>query len=293
MIFDVFQALLDGLLVGGTYALLAAGLALIFGVMRVINFAQADFMMLAMYFAYLLWIGPNLDPLLVVPIAFVVFVIFGMIAHRGFVSKVSGRRENHDAQVILTLGMGIVFQNAILLIFTSSPRILRPPYANRGWRIGDIFIDQARTYAFLVVIVSAAALWLFLQKAATGRAIRASSQDWEAATYMGIDVERTHSLAFGIGIGLTAVGGVMLATFQPLGPFVGLEFVVVMFVAVVLGGLGSVSGAIAGGVVIGVVQSVSQVFASSQLANVWVFLLFLIILYVRPQGLFGRALRGV
>jgi branched-chain amino acid transport system permease protein len=186
-----------------------------------------------------------------------------------------------------------VFQNAILLIYSSSPRIVRPDYATSGWRVGDLYIDQGRTYAFLVAVIASLALWVFLQRTLTGRAIRASSQDWEAATYMGINVERTHSLAFGIGIGLTAIGGVMLSTFQPIGPFVGLEYVVVMFVAVVLGGLGSVTGALAGGLAIGLVQSVSQVWTSSQLANVWVFLLFLIVLYVRPQGLFGRAARGV
>lgn len=293
MTFDLVQAVLDGLLLGGTYALLAAGLGLIFGVMRVVNFAQADFMMVAMYLGYVLWTGLQVDPLLVAPVAFVALLVIGIAVHRILVSRVSGRRENHDAQVILTLGIGIVLQNTVLLIFGSSPRVVNPPYANRGWRVAELYVDQARTYAFLVVVAAAVGLWVFLQRTLTGRAIRASSQDWEAATYMGIDVRRTHSLAFGIGLGLTAIGGVMLGTFQPAGPFVGVEYVVVMFVAVVLGGLGSVTGALAGGLIIGLVQSVSQVWASAQLANVWVFVLFLLILYVRPQGLLGRAMRGV
>ena len=290
---ELLQSVVDGILVGGTYALLAAGLALIFGVMRVINFAQADFMMLAMYLGFVLWSGPGLDPLLVVPIAFAVAVGIGYVVHRGLVTHVTGRRENHEAQVILTLGMGIVFQNAALLVFTATPRLLNASYSNRGWRIGPYFIDQARTYAFIVALVAAALLYRFLQATRTGQAIRAASQDWEAATYMGVNIERTHGLAFGIGIGLTAVGGVMLATFQPLGPFVGLEYVVVMFVAVVLGGLGSVTGALLGGLIIGIVQSVSQIWASAQLSNVWVFVLFLVILYVRPQGLLGRSARGL
>lgn len=290
---ELAQALLDGLLVGGTYALLAAGLGLIFGVMRVINFAQADFMMLAMYLGFGLWAGLRLDPLLSVPIAFVVFLGFGMVVHRGLVSRVSGSRENHEAQVILTLGLGIVFQNAALLLFTASPRLLTPAYANRGWRVGPFFVDQARTYAFLVAVAASLALYRFLSHSRTGRAIRAASQDWQAATYMGIDIPRIHALAFGLGTALTAVGGVMLSTFQPIGPFVGLEYVIVMFVAVVLGGLGSVSGALLGGLAIGLIQSVSQVWATAQLSNVWVFGLFLLLLYFRPQGLLGRAGRGV
>lgn len=289
----LLQAILDGLLVGGTYALLAAGLALIFGVMRVINFAQADFMMLAMYLAFLLWTGTGLDPLIVAPIAFVIFLVLGIQVHRHLVTHVTGDKENHEAQVVLTLGMGIVFQNAGLLAFSATPRLLNPSYANSGWRVGPFFVDQARFFSFVVAVVASLALYVFLQRSITGRAIRAASQDWEAATYMGVDIERTHALAFGIGIALTAVGGVMLATFQPISPFVGLEYVVVMFVAVVLGGLGSMTGALAGGLLIGLVQAVSQVWSSAQLANVWVFVLFLLVLYFRPQGLFGRAARGV
>lgn len=290
---DLLQAILDGLLVGGTYALLAAGLGLIFGVMRVINFAQADFMMLAMYLGFGLWSALSLDPLLSVPLAFVVFLGFGMVVHRGLVSRVTGSRENHEAQVILTLGLGIVFQNVALLVFTASPRLVTPPYANSGWRVGPFFIDQARTYAFLVAVAASVALYWFLNRSRTGRAIRAASQDWEAATYMGINIPRTHGLAFGLGTGLTAIGGVMLATFQPISPFVGIEYVVVMFVAVVLGGLGSVSGALLGGLAIGLIQSVSQVWSTAQLSHVWVFGLFLLVLYFRPQGLLGRAGRGV
>lgn len=289
----LLQAILDGLLVGGTYALLAAGLALIFGVMRVINFAQADFMMLAMYLAFMLWSGTGMDPLLVAPIAFVVFLGFGMLVHRHLVRHVTGDKENHEAQVVLTLGMGIVFQNAGLLAFSATPRLLNTSYANTGWRVGPFFVDQARFLSFVVAVIVSGALYMFLQRSSTGRAIRAASQDWEAATYMGVNIERVHALAFGLGIALTAVGGVMLATFQPISPFVGLEYVVVMFVAVVLGGLGSMTGALAGGLLIGLVQSVSQVWSSAQLANVWVFVLFLLVLYFRPQGLLGREARGV
>jgi len=147
--------------------------------------------------------------------------------------------------------------------------------------------------AFLLSLLVAALLFLFLNRTGTGRAIRAASENWEAATYMGINIDRTNRIAFGVGVALTAVGGAALVTFQSITPFVGLRFVVVMFAAVVLGGLGSVSGAFVGGVLIGIIQSVSQVWTSAAVKNVWVFALFLLILYVRPNGLFGKVQRAI
>ncbi|MYI14554.1 MAG: branched-chain amino acid ABC transporter permease, partial [Acidimicrobiaceae bacterium] len=159
--------------------------------------------------------------------------------------------------------------------------------------IGDIFISRVRLYAFLLSVLVAALLFLFLNRSRTGRAIRAASENWEAAIYMGIDIDRTNRIAFGVGVALTAVGGSALVTFQSITPFVGFRFVVVMFAAVVLGGLGSVSGAFVGGVLIGIIQSVSQVWTSAAVKNVWVFALFLLILYVRPNGLFGKVQRAI
>lgn len=290
---DLVQLLVTGVLVGGTYALLASGLGLIFGVMRIVNFAQADFMMIAMFAAFALWSGLNIDPFLAIPLVFVVFLVVGMAFHRTLLQRVSGRKENHDAQVVLTLGVGLVLQSAVLLAFTATPRLIDLPYGRTGFHIGELFIDRPRLFSFIAAAVVAIALFAFLNLTRQGRAVRAASVDWEAATYMGIDVQRTYRLAFGIGIALTAVGGVALASFQPFGPFTGLEYVVVMFAAVVLGGLGSTAGAFAGGIIIGVVQQVSQLWSSASLANVYVFALFLLILLVRPQGLFGKVGRTI
>ncbi len=291
---EFLQFLVPGILIGGVYALLASGLGLIFGVMRVVNFAQADFMMLAMYLTWALFTGGlGLDPFLGAPFVFGTFLLFGMLIHWLFIRHVIGRRENHDAQVVLTIGLGLIFQNLILIRYSSEPRVVSPSYANEGDFIGDIFISRVRLYAFLLSLVVAALLFLFLNRSRTGRAIRAASENWEAATYMGIDIDRTNRIAFGVGIALTAVGGTALATFQTITPFVGLRFVVVMFAAVVLGGLGSVGGAFVGGVLIGIVQSVSQVWTSAAVKNVWVFALFLLILYVRPNGLFGKVQRAI
>ena len=291
---EFLQFLVPGILIGGVYALLASGLGLIFGVMRVVNFAQADFMMLAMYLSWALFAGGvGLDPFLAVPAVFVLFLLLGMAVQWLFIRFVIGRRENHDAQVILTIGLGLIFQNLILIRYSSEPRVVAPSYSNEGDFIGDIFISRVRLYAFLLSLVVAGLLFLFLNRSRTGRAIRAASENWEAATYMGINIDHTNRIAFGVGVALTAVGGSALVTFQSITPFVGFRFVVVMFAAVVLGGLGSVSGAFVGGVLIGIIQSVSQVWTSAAVKNVWVFALFLLILYVRPNGLFGKVQRAI
>ena len=237
--------------------------------------------------------GVGLDPFLAAPLVFAAFFVGGMAVHWLFVRHVIGRRENHDAQVILTIGLGLIFQNLILIRYSSEPRVVAPSYANDGDFLGEIFISRVRLYAFLLSVVVAALLFLFLNRTRTGRAIRAASENWEAATYMGVDIGRTNLIAFGVGTALTAVGGSALVTFQSITPFVGLRFVVVMFAAVVLGGLGSVGGAFVGGVLIGIIQSVSQVWTSAAVKNVWVFGLFLLILYVRPNGLFGKVQRAI
>ena len=291
---EFLQFLVPGVLIGGVYALLASGLGLIFGVMRVVNFAQADFMMLAMYLSWALFAGGvGMDPFVAAPIVFAAFFILGMAVHWLFVRHVIGRRENHDAQVILTIGLGLIFQNLILIRYSSEPRVVAPSYANEGDFLGEIFVSRVRLYAFGLSLLVAALLFLFLNRTRTGRAIRAASENWEAATYMGVDIGRTNLVAFGVGTGLTALGGSALVAFQSITPFVGLRFVVVMFAAVVLGGLGSVGGAFVGGVLIGIVQSVSQVWTSAAVKNVWVFALFLLILYVRPNGLFGKVQRAI
>ena len=291
---EFLQFLVPGVLIGGVYALLASGLGLIFGVMRVVNFAQADFMMLAMYLSWALFAGGvGMDPFVAAPIVFAAFFILGMAVHWLFVRHVIGRRENHDAQVILTIGLGLIFQNLILIRYSSEPRVVAPSYANEGDFLGEIFVSRVRLYAFGLSLLVAALLFLFLNRTRTGWAIRAASENWEAATYMGVDIGRTNVIAFGVGTGLTALGGSALVAFQSITPFVGLRFVVVMFAAVVLGGLGSVGGAFVGGVLIGIVQSVSQVWTSAAVKNVWVFALFLLILYVRPNGLFGKVQRAI
>jgi len=164
---------ISGLLTGAVYALIAAGLGMIFGVMRVVNFAQGEFMMLAMYMTWALFAGTvGLDPFLSAPLVFIVFCALGMLIHWLIIRWVSGRRENFDAQVLATVGLGLIFQNLILLRYSSTPRVVAPSYATSGIEVGAIFISQVRLYASLLSLLVAALLFLFLNRSRIGRAIR-------------------------------------------------------------------------------------------------------------------------
>lgn len=305
---NVTQAAVAGLLTGSIYGLMCVGLALIFGVMRVINFAQGDFMMLGMYAAYyavgLLGLeavfgrlgGPYVGILLAVPLLYLI----GYLIHAFLISRVSGTRtaalegEGHYAQLILTLGIALVLTNGAQMIFGSVMAALRTPLTTAAWQIplgGDIsvFLNKSRSIAALVSFASIVLISLLINKTRLGRLLRASADNALAATYMGIDVNRAHRVAFALGVAITALAGGLLATNYPFHPFVGLEYVIVMYAGVVLGGMGSILGAFWGGLTIGLVQQLSTLVLPTQLQNSAIFVVFLLIVFLRPQGFFGRS----
>jgi branched-chain amino acid transport system permease protein len=293
---DLAQYVVTGLLVGGVYALMSIGLALIFGVMRVVNFAQGDFMMLGMYLAYYLAVGWHIDPLLGALLALPPFFVLGVLLHRSLLVRVTGGgdpQRQMDAQLILTLGLSLIITNVTTMVLSPMPRGIKTAYATRAFELGPLLINQARAYAFLMALFLAGVVYVFLTRTDVGKALRAAADDPEAAAYQAIDVRRMHALAFAIGIALVAAAGGLLATYHPIEPTVAVNFIVLMFVAVVLGGLGSIPGAFVGGLVIGLVQSLTVLVLPFQLQNVGVFVAFLLVLYVRPQGLFGQRLRAV
>ena len=292
---ELVQYVATGLLVGGVYALMSIGLALIFGVMRVVNFAQGDFMMLGMYLTYFYAISGRVDPLLGALLSIPPFFVLGWLVHLGILARVTGGdpARQHDAQLIVTLGLSLIITNATTMILTPTPRGIPTTYATQAFAVGPVLLNQARSYAFAMALVLAAAVYLFLTRTDVGKALRAAADDPEAAGYQGIDVRAMHALAFGAGIALVAAAGGLLATYYPIEPTVAGNFIVLMFVAVVLGGLGSIPGAFVGGLVIGLVQSLTLLVLPFQLQNTGVFIAFLLVLYLRPQGLFGRRLRAV
>lgn len=309
---NVLQALTAGVLTGCVYGLMCVGLSVIFGVMRVINFAQGDFMMLGMYGAYNVFgvlaahalFGPEINAyvaaLLAAPIVFVV----GALVHKLLVNRVTGIRsaslesEGHYAQLILTLGIALVLQNGGLFVFGSTPVSIATPLSSSAWSIGpmyrdviEIFVNRGQLISALLAVATVGGFVLLMTRSRLGKSLRAAADNPEAALYMGIDVERAHRLAFAFGVAITAIGGGLLASVSPFQPYVGLEYVIIMYAGVVLGGLGSVSGAFLGGLTIGLVQQLSTLFLPNQLQNSAIFVAFLIIVLLRPQGLFGRALR--
>jgi branched-chain amino acid transport system permease protein len=309
---NILQALTAGLLTGAIYGLMCVGLSLIFGVMRVINFAQGDFMMLGMYAAYYAFgvigthavLGPMADPYLAALIAAPLVFLAGWLVHKFLVSRVTGMRgnvlesEGHYAQLILTLGIALVLQNGGLFVFGSTPVSIPTPLSSNAWTIGplygdrvEIFVNQGQVVSGVLALLTVLGFVLLMARSRLGKSLRAAADNPEAAIYMGIDVERAHRLAFGFGVAITAVGGGLLASGSPFQPYVGLEYVIIMYAGVVLGGLGSVFGAFLGGLTIGLVQQLSTLVLPNQLQNTAIFVVFLVIILLRPQGLFGRVAR--
>jgi branched-chain amino acid transport system permease protein len=293
---ELVQYVVTGLLVGGVYALMSIGLALIFGVMRVVNFAQGDFMMLGMYLTYWFAVSHGIDPLLGALVTIPPFFLLGLLVHRVLLVHVTGKgdpQREMDAQLILTLGLSLVITNAVTMILTPTPRGIKTTYATQAFAVGPVLVNEARAYACAMAIVLALAVYLLLTRTDLGKALRAAADDPQAAEYQGINVRTMHGVAFGIGIALVAAAGGLLATYYPIEPTVAVNFIVLMFVSVVLGGLGSIPGAFVGGIIIGLVQSLTLLVLPFQLQNAGVFIAFLLVLYLRPQGLFGRRARTV
>jgi branched-chain amino acid transport system permease protein len=305
---EFLQLLAAGLTLGCVYGLMCVGLALIFGIMRVINFAQGDYMMLGMYFTMLftgLLAGEGTAAafywaFVAAILVGLLFYGFGALSHKALIGRVTGTRvaqmedEGHTPQLLLTLGISLVLQNVALMFFNSTPRSIRNPFSGSSWQIqvwGDeviVFLNQARAVSAAVAIAIAAALALAMQRTRLGRQLRAAADNPAAAIYVGIDVNRSHRIAFGLGIALTTIAGATAATYHTFQPFTGFEFVVIMYAGVVLGGLGSIAGAFFGGLVIGLVQQLSTLVLPVQLQTAAIFAVFLLILIVRPQGFFGR-----
>lgn len=306
---NVLQSLVAGLLIGSMYGLMCVGLTIIFGVMRVINFAQGEFMMLGMYFTYFCfaWLGAEVYidglwfPFVLAVLAGPAVFLLGLILHRALINAVTGRRasqleaQGHYAQLVLTLGIALVLQNGGLFLFGSNPVSVSNELSYSAWEwgpmVGDrvsVFVNQAQTISAIIALVVVMGFGLVMVKTRLGKSLRAAADNPDAATYMGIDVDRAHRIAFGFGIGITAIGGGLLASNVSFQPYIGTEYVIIMYAGVVLGGLGSIRGAFLGGLSIGILQQVSAIVLPNQLQGTVIFVCFLAVILFRPQGFFGR-----
>ena len=283
----LLQALISGILIGGVYALIGIGLTIIFGVMRVINFAHGELMMVGMYMTYFLFTLFGIDPFVSVIITIPLMFIFGGVLQKVFVNRIIGALPQN--QILLTIGLGLIMSNFMMLAFTSDYKILTTSYSSSSLQLGSISISQPLAVSFIITVAITLFLYWFLIKTDTGQAIRATAQDREAAQLMGINVKWMSILAFGIGSSLAGTAGALIAPTYYIFPQVGSAFTLKAFVITVLGGMGSIVGATIGGIIIGIVESVGAVTISSDWKDVLVFSIFLLVLLVKPSGLMGKS----
>jgi branched-chain amino acid transport system permease protein len=282
-----FQSALSGILVGGVYALIGVGLTIIFGVMRVINFAHGDLLMVGMYLTWMVFFFLGWDPYVALILTVPVMYLFGAMLQKFIINRVLGALPQN--QILLTIGLGLIMSSTVMLIFTSDYRILTTSYSSDSYKVAGLSISTPLLYSFLVTAAITGALFWFLAKTDTGQAIRATAQDRDAAQLMGIDVRKMSVLAFGIGTALAGTAGALLAPTYYIFPQVGGTFTLKAFVVVVLGGMGSVVGATLGGLIIGLTESLSAVYVASGLKELVVYVLFLLILLLKPSGLLGKS----
>ena len=281
------QSLISGILIGGVYALIGIGLTIIFGVMRVINFAHGDLLMLGMYATYFLFTLFQIDPFVSIVVTIPLMFLFGALLQKTFINRMLGALPQN--QILLTIGMGLVMSNSMMLAFTSDYKILSTTYSSSSFNILGISISSPLLISFGITVVITAALYWFLYRTDTGQAIRATAQDREAAQLMGINVKRMSIIAFGLGTSLAATAGALIAPTYYIFPQVGSVFTLKAFVITVLGGMGSIVGATLGGVLIGIAESVGGVYLGSGWKDVIVFVLFLLVLLFKPSGLLGTS----
>lgn len=283
---DLGNVLAVGLLLGGIYALVSIGLNLIFGVIRVVNFAQGEFVMLAMYGTYFTVTTLRIDPYLSLVFVLPALFVLGVAVQRFVLQPL---QNEHLMQMFATFGLLILFENIVLAMTRGAALSINTPVAALTIAIGEVQISVVRVIALVVATAVALALGLYLRYTLTGKAIRAVAQDRKAARLMGIDVERTFMLTFGIGAALAGLAGVLLTPIYTLSPQIGASFVVAAFAVVVLGGLGSVKGAFVGGIIVGMIEAIAGFYLDPALKHAVWFMVFIIVLIVKPSGLFGHA----
>jgi len=282
----LLQLAISGFLLGGVYSLIALGLSLIFGVMKVINFAHGEMMVWGMYIAYTILLLTGIDPFLSFGVSAAALFVVGYFIQRVVVNRIIEFPE--AMQVIPMIGTALVFENGARLIWGPDYRSPSSRFALSSVFIGDIMIDVPRLLAFLIAIVIAVLVFLFLKYTDLGKAIRSSADNRLGALLVGTDVNRVYGICFGIGMACVGAAGALLVSLVPLSPHIGPTFTMISFIIVILGGMGSLAGAVVGGFIVGVAESVATIFLPSSLKQIVSFSLMVIILLFKPKGLFGR-----
>ncbi len=282
----VAQLGVSTVLLGGIYALIAVGLTLIFGIMRVVNFAHGEFLMLGMYLAFWSFTLWRVDPYFVLFVAIPLFFVIGLVTYVLVMKGVIA--ASHNVQIFTTFGLSILLQNVALVAWSGDFRFVRPWHLYVALRIGGTTFNLSQVVAFVIAVVLTIALIAFMKWTHTGRVMRATAQDRDAATLMGIDTDRVYKLTFAIGIAAVGAAGVLVAPLYSVYPTAGLQFVLLSYVVVVLGGLGDMAGALIGSLIVAAVEVAGSYVFGIAWKEIFYFLLFILVLVFRPAGLFGQ-----
>jgi branched-chain amino acid transport system permease protein len=283
------QALVLGLLIGGVYALMASGLALIFGVMRIINIAQGAFLIMVAMFTWWLWRQTGIDPILASVVTTPLMFAFGWLVYKYVISRI--RDQPPSMSVLLTFGFALVIEGVLNVVAGNRFRSATPSYFEESFRVGSIALPKAQVYGFLAAAAVLAGLYGVLTRTWTGRAIRATSQNPSGAALVGVGGAGTAALAFALGTATTGVGGSILSVLYPFFPASHYDWISRLLGIVVLGGLGSLPGAMAGALVLGLAETLTATYGSLRWSTLVFYLVILVVLLFRPQGLFGARLR--
>lgn len=285
MLETVVQAVINGLLIGGIYALVSIGVTLIFGVVKIVNFAQGEFVMIGMYVTFFLNSQFGLDPIVSLIVSMPVLFVVGVLIQHFLIRRVLGL--NDLPQIFLTFALSLLLMNLALMLLTANYRTVHTWYSDEALHFAGLYVPVAKLIAFIVAMLLSGLLWVFLHATDLGKAMRAASQNRDVAQLMGINPHRVFAVALGIALALAGAAGSLLMPFYPAYPLVGQVFVLMAFVAVVLGTLGNVIGALVASLLMGVAESFGIQFIGADSGLIVVFLMLLATLAVRPGGLTG------
>ncbi|MDI3535156.1 MAG: branched-chain amino acid transport system permease protein [Thermosediminibacterales bacterium] len=285
---EFFQVLVSGIMLGGIYSLISIGLTLIFGIMRILNFAHGEYLMIAMYLSFWLFKLLNIDPYVSIIIVVPALFLLGIISQKLVIKPIINAPPT--MQIFATVGLSLVFQNLALFLWKADYRTVKTSYQTATIHLGPMLVSFPRMVAFLIAIIVSLGFFYFLKNTYTGKALRSIAQNREAAMLMGIDVSKMYMIAFALGTACVGVAGALLMPVYYVFPTVGTYFGVTAFVVVVLGGMGNMTGAFLGGLLIGVIESISGVYIDPSLKEAVYFIIFILVLLFKPSGLFG--LRG-
>lgn len=289
MSWKIIQAVINGVLNGGVYAIVAVGLTIVYGVMKMINFANGEFLMFGMYFTYLLYQVTGWTCYALIPLVAVVMAAFGWVVYKLVIERIVGR--DSTTYIMITVGLSYFLMNLAQILFSATPVSVPSDIKTASVKLGSFSASLPRLIAFLAACVLIFAVWLFMQKTYMGRAMRATWEKAEVAQILGINTKVAFTVAFVLSLVLAGVAGLLLTPIYTIYPSVGSVLKTTALMIVVLGGMGSIPGALLGGIIVGIVEALVGTLIDANLGPAGIFVVFLLILYIRPQGLFGKGSR--